>query len=113
MKLADVFMMETRTVEEASVRARVKRPHIMALKRRFRRKNVCWWSADIEGEVAALARTPRIMNSTNLFSGPRLNAPEIACDHDVVSSVVVLEKGLVGGTYLFEDGRRTVWRTRR
>ena len=41
MKLADVFMMLTRTVEEARVRARVKRPHMMALKRRFMPKKSC------------------------------------------------------------------------
>lgn len=35
MKLALVLMTLTRTVLLASVRARVKRPHMMALKRRF------------------------------------------------------------------------------
>lgn len=41
MKFADVLMTETRTVDDASVRARVKRPHIMKLKRRFMPKKTC------------------------------------------------------------------------
>lgn len=41
MKLADVLIMLTRTVEEARVRARVKRPHMMALKSRLRPKKSC------------------------------------------------------------------------
>jgi hypothetical protein len=42
MKLADVFITLTRTVDEARVRARVNSPHIMALKRRFKAKNI-WY----------------------------------------------------------------------
>jgi hypothetical protein len=42
MKFALVLMTLTRTVELASVRARVKRPHIIALKTRFRPKK-SWW----------------------------------------------------------------------
>jgi len=38
MKFADVLMMETRVVEEARVRAVVKRAHIRALKARLRAK---------------------------------------------------------------------------
>lgn len=41
MKLAEVLMTETRTVEDARVRARVKSPHMMALKRRFMPKKAC------------------------------------------------------------------------
>lgn len=41
MKLADVLMMLTRTVDDARVRARVNRPHMMALKRRFMPKKSC------------------------------------------------------------------------
>lgn len=40
-KLDEVLMMETRVVEEARVRAEVKRAHIKALKARFRRKKDC------------------------------------------------------------------------
>ncbi len=40
-KLDEVLMMETRVVEEARVRAEVKRAHIRALKARLRRKKVC------------------------------------------------------------------------
>lgn len=39
MKFEDVFIMDTRVVEEARVRARVKRVHMKPLKRRFRRKH--------------------------------------------------------------------------
>ena len=41
IKFADVFMMLTRTVEEARVRARVKSPHMIALKTRFIPKKSC------------------------------------------------------------------------
>ena len=41
MKLALVLMIETRVVEEARVRALVKRAHIMALKARFMAKKNC------------------------------------------------------------------------
>lgn len=41
MKLALVLITLTRTVLVASVKARVKRPHIKALKVRFRRKKNC------------------------------------------------------------------------
>lgn len=41
MKLALVLMMDTRTVDEASVRARVKRPHMAALKTMLSRKKNC------------------------------------------------------------------------
>lgn len=51
MKFADVFMTETRTVEDARVRARVKRPHIMALKRRFMPKKACGWLVTEERAV--------------------------------------------------------------
>lgn len=44
-------MMETRVVEEARVRAEVKRAHMRALKARFRRKNIC----AIEGGEKGLA----------------------------------------------------------
>ena len=40
-KFDEVLMMETRVVEEARVRAAVKRAHIRALKARLRRKKVC------------------------------------------------------------------------
>jgi hypothetical protein len=43
MKFALVFMILTRTVDEASVRARVKRPHIMALKMRLHAKKSCYY----------------------------------------------------------------------
>lgn len=39
MKLEDVFIMDTRVVDEARVRARVKRVHMKPLKTRFRRKH--------------------------------------------------------------------------
>ena len=51
MKLADVFMMLTRTVEEARVRARVKRPHMMALKIRLHPKkalDASVWGFDLD-----------------------------------------------------------------
>lgn len=40
-KLQDVLMTLTRTVLLASVRARVKSPHMMALKTRLHPKNIC------------------------------------------------------------------------
>lgn len=49
MKLAEVLMTLTRTVEVASVRARVKRPHMMALKRRLRPKKSCLSISDGSG----------------------------------------------------------------
>jgi hypothetical protein len=39
-KFVEVFRMETRVVEELSVRARVKSAHIRALKARLREKNI-------------------------------------------------------------------------
>ena len=49
-KLDEVLMMETRVVEEARVRAEVKRAHIRALKARLRRKKDCvqWISLAFE-----------------------------------------------------------------
>lgn len=73
MKFDVVLMMLTRTVEKARVRARVKRPHMMASKSRFSRK-----------------KKPRKANSKTLLSGERLNKEMSACDQLVVSDVVVL-----------------------
>ena len=73
MKFALVFMMETRVVEDARVRALVKRAHIRALKAKF-----------IEKKKA------RIRNSTNLFEGERERAVDMAAAHEEVRSVVVL-----------------------
>lgn len=73
MKFDEVLMMLTRTVEKARVRARVKRPHMMASKSRFSRK-----------------KKPRKANSKTLLSGERLNKDRSACDQLVVSDVVVL-----------------------
>jgi len=42
MKLADVLMTLTLVVLEARVRARVKRPHMIPLKTRFKTKK-SWW----------------------------------------------------------------------
>ena len=40
-KFDEVLRIETRVVEECSVRARVKRVHIKALKARLREKKIC------------------------------------------------------------------------
>lgn len=53
IKLQEVLITLTRTVLLARVRARVKRPHIIALKMRFRPKNACtmsvyWYRLDDE-----------------------------------------------------------------
>lgn len=49
IKFADVLITETRTVEDARVRARVKRPHITALNKRFMPKKTCYLSGIVGG----------------------------------------------------------------
>ena len=73
MKFALVLITLTRTVEDASVSARVKRPHMIALKSRFKPK-----------------KAARSAYSKNLLEGERPNVEARACDQEVVSSVVVL-----------------------
>jgi hypothetical protein len=93
MKFAEVFMMLTRTVEEARVRARVKRPHIMALKRRLHPKKSYGPSEYFvmkERDGVRGRRTPRIVYSTILLEALRPKASAIELDHDAVSVVVVL-----------------------
>lgn len=75
IKLADVFIILTRTEEDASVRERVKRPHMMALNRRLQPK-----------------KRPRIVYSTKGFDSVRPHARAIALDQVAVSSVVVLHR---------------------
>lgn len=89
MKFADVLMMETRTVEDARVRARVKRPHMMALKRRFMPKKV-WHVLERRSRDFIRVRTARRAYSKNLFEGSRPNAAARELDQELVSSVVVL-----------------------
>jgi hypothetical protein len=76
MKFALVLITLTRTVEDARVSARVNRPHMMALKRRFMPK-----------------KAARSAYSKNLFEGERPNAAARDEDQDEVSSVVVLDYG--------------------
>ena len=92
IKLAEVLITLTRTVDEARVRARVNRPHMMALKRRLRAKKSYAVSvlAIVELRDSRSMRTPRMLNSTSLLSALRLRACDMELDHDVVSSVVVL-----------------------
>ena len=93
MKFAEVFMMLTRTVEEARVRARVKRPHIMALKSRLHPKK-SYGSSEYfvieERDEVRGRRTPRIVYSTILLEALRPKARAIELDQEAVSVVVVL-----------------------
>jgi hypothetical protein len=56
MKFEEVFMTLTRTVEVASVRARVKRPHMIALKRRLRAKKSYLSVSDIGKSIEETVR---------------------------------------------------------
>ena len=76
MKFADTFIMETRVVDSARVRAEVKSAHIRALKRRFKRKKV-----------------PRTRMSTAVFEGERLKKVAIEAERVDVREVVVLFGG--------------------
>ena len=85
-------MTETRVVDEARVRAAVKRVHMARLNRRLSPKNAA-----------------RMRYSTILLSGERERACAIAWDHDVVRAVVVLSKmssGLVLASASRSDGKR-------
>ena len=73
IKLADTLMMLTRVVEEARVRAAVKRVHMARLKRRLRPK-----------------KEARMANSTKRLVGERERREEMACAQVVVRDVVVL-----------------------
>lgn len=109
MKFADVLIMLTRTVDDASVRARVKSPHIMPLKTRLRTKKN-WWRGSCEylGFSIALrgkddwghggVHTPLTRYSMNLFGSARPNRWDSPSAHEVVSVVVVLRSELVEGS---------------
>lgn len=76
MKFALVLITLTRTVLVARVRARVNKPHIIALKRRFMPK-----------------KAARSAYSKNLLDGSRPNVDAREADQEDVSSVVVLDHG--------------------
>ena len=68
MKFADVLIMLTRTVEEARVRARVKRPHMMALKRRFMPKKSWLWRQYFVARVGATGARDETYTSDCIFN---------------------------------------------
>ena len=91
MKLALVLITLTRTVLVASVRARVKRPHITALKARFiRKKNLHdHQPSSIEALKMSRIRTPRTKTSTIPLGSLKPKMCEMPVVHVVVSCVVV------------------------
>lgn len=91
MKLALVLMTLTRTVLLASVRARVKRPHMIALNRRFIAKKNCAFKVRGAERWQSIeqVRTPLTSSSNTMLSFFRPKKCDSPVAHDVVSWVVV------------------------
>ena len=84
MKFALVLIIDTRVVDVARVRARVKSVHMMKLKRRLRAK-----------------KRARMAYSTTLLEGEREREVETCSAMEVVRAVVVLEGGGTGEVSYF------------
>lgn len=85
-KFADVLITLTRTVLLASVRARVKSPHITPLKVRFSAKKNCVRRQSVSTDICDRTRlAPLTRYSTSMLSSSRPKKWEMVVAQEVVS----------------------------